>query len=111
MTAYIYLIIAIVSEVTATLLLPTTHEFTKVTPTLLAIMSYILSFYFMTLAMRSISVGTVYAIWSGIGIVLIICGDYFLYQQKQDVPALIGMSFIILGVFIMNFFSNTVTHP
>lgn len=107
MKAYIYLGCAIAAEVIATLLLPKTQEFKKLLPSTLCILGYMLAFYFMTLSMRSISVGVTYAIWSGVGIVLITLSAYFIYEQKQDWAAIIGMTFIIIGVVIINLFSQT----
>lgn len=110
MQAYIYLAIAILAETGATLLLPITKEFSKPVPSILVIAGYGLAFYFMTLSLRSIPIGITYAIWSGIGMVMITTFAYVLYQQKQDLPAMIGIGLIIAGVLVINLFSKTASH-
>lgn len=105
--SYFYLALAIVAEVIATSSLKATEEFTKPLPTVLMIVGYMLAFYFMTLAMRTIPLGVTYAIWSGLGIVLISTVGVFLYNEKLDLPALIGMGLIIAGVVVMKLFSKT----
>lgn len=110
MQAYIYLAIAILAETGATLLLPITKEFSKPVPSILVIAGYGLAFYFMTLSLRSIPIGITYAIWSGIGMVMITAFAYVFYQQKQDLPAMIGIGLIIAGVLVINLFSKTASH-
>ncbi|MFZ1233091.1 MAG: multidrug efflux SMR transporter [Thiofilum sp.] len=105
--SYFYLALAIVAEVIATSSLKATEEFTKPLPTVLMVVGYMLAFYFMTLAMRTIPLGVTYAIWSGLGIVLISTVGVFLYNEKLDLPALIGMGLIIAGVVVMKLFSKT----
>ncbi|MBK8455107.1 MAG: multidrug efflux SMR transporter [Thiofilum sp.] len=107
MMSYFYLALAIVAEVIATSSLKATEEFTKPLPTVLMVVGYMLAFYFMTLAMRTIPLGVTYAIWSGLGIVLISTVGVFLYNEKLDLPALIGMGLIIAGVVVMKLFSKT----
>jgi small multidrug resistance pump len=108
--AYLYLAIAILTEVTATSALKASKEFTNLMPSLIVIVGYGMSFYFMTLALRSIPLGITYAVWSGIGIVLIAIAGVFLYQEIPDLPAMIGMGLIISGVIIIHLFSKTVGH-
>jgi len=110
MQAYFFLIVAIFTEVAATLLLPLTREFSKPIPSALVIVGYMLSFYFLTLSLRAIPIGISYAIWSGIGIILITVFSFFIYQQKQDLPAVIGMALIVAGVLVINLFSKTALH-
>lgn len=105
--SYWYLALAIVAEVIATSSLKATEEFTKPLPTVLMVIGYLFAFYFMTLAMRTIPLGVTYAIWSGLGIVLISIAGIFLYNEKLDLPALIGMGLIIAGVVVMKLFSKT----
>lgn len=107
---YVYLAIAIIAEVAATSALKASAEFTKLIPSLIVIIGYCVAFYFMTLVLRTIPVGVTYAIWSGVGIVLVAIIGAVLYKQIPDVPALIGMALIILGVAIIHLFSNTVGH-
>ncbi len=105
---YIYLAIAIVAEVAATSSLKASEEFTKIIPSVIVIAGYGVSFYFLTLTLRAIPVGITYAIWSGLGIVLVTLAGMFLYKQMPDTPALIGMGLIIAGVVVINAFSKTI---
>lgn len=104
------LLAAIVCEVIATSLLKTTEQFTRVVPTVLMAVFYLLSFYFLSHAIRTIPVGVAYAIWSALGIVLISGVGFFLFKQALDLPALIGIAFIVAGVVIINLFSKTMAH-
>lgn len=107
---YIYLLVAILFEVVATTALKETYGFTRLVPSLVAIIGYGLAFYFLALTLRAMPVGVVYAIWSGAGIVLITAIGWVWFRQALDVPALIGMGFIMAGVLIINLFSRTVMH-
>lgn len=109
-TAYLYLAIAIVAEVAATSALKASEEFTKLVPSLVVIVGYGVAFYFMTLVLRSIPVGVTYAIWAGLGIVLVAIAGAVLYRQVPDIPAIIGMALIVAGVVVINLFSKTVSH-
>ena len=108
--AYLYLAIAIVAEVTATSALKASDEFTKIIPVLIIIVGYGIAFYFMTLVLRTIPIGITYAVWSGLGIVLVAIVGAVLYKQIPDTPAIIGMGLIITGVAVINIFSKTVSH-
>jgi len=108
--SYGYLAIAILAEVIATSALKASNEFSNPIPSIIVVIGYLISFYFMMLVLRTIPVGITYAIWSGIGIVLIAIVGMFLYQQIPDLPAIIGMSLIILGVAVIHLFSKTVGH-
>ncbi|HHA18272.1 MAG TPA: multidrug efflux SMR transporter [Methylophaga sp.] len=108
--AYIYLAIAIIAEVVATSALKASAEFTKLYPSLLVVAGYCVAFYFMTLVLRTIPIGITYAVWSGVGIVLIAIVGALLYKQIPDIPAIIGMGLIILGVVVIHVFSKTVNH-
>jgi small multidrug resistance pump len=110
MRAYVYLAIAILAEVIATSSLKATAEFTRPGPSLLVIAGYATAFYCLTLSLRSIPVGIAYAIWSGLGIVLVATAGYVLYRQKLDVPALIGMAMILGGCLVINLFSKSSAH-
>lgn len=107
---WIYLFIAITGELIGTTALKATNGFTKVTPTIICVIGYLVAFYFLSLTLKSIPVGIAYAIWSGVGIVLITLIGYFYYKQTVDVPAIIGVCFIVLGVIIINVFSKTSMH-
>ncbi|MEX2962477.1 multidrug efflux SMR transporter [Microbulbifer sp. TYP-18] len=107
---YIYLAIAIIAEVVATSALKASDEFTKPTPSIIVIVGYGVAFYFLSLVLKTIPVGVAYAIWSGLGIVLISLVGLVTFGQKLDFAAVIGSLLIIGGVVVMNVFSNTVGH-
>lgn len=108
--AYFYLAIAIVAEVAATSALKASAEFTKLIPSLIVVVGYGLAFYFMTLVLRTIPIGITYAVWSGVGIVLVTIVGALLYKQTPDAPAIIGMTLIVSGVVVIHAFSKTVSH-
>ena len=108
--AYLYLAIAIVAEVIAISALKASNEFTRLIPSMVVVIGYGVAFYFMTLVIRTIPVGITYAIWSGLGMVLIAAVGYFYYKQALDLPAIIGMGLIISGVVVINVFSKTAGH-
>ncbi|SCA57946.1 multidrug resistance protein; DLP12 prophage [Candidatus Terasakiella magnetica] len=107
---YLYLAIAIVAEVVATSALKASEEFTRLWPSLIVVIGYGAAFYFMTLTLRAIPVGITYAIWSGVGIVLVTIAGAYLYKQVPDVPAMIGIGLIVAGVAVINVFSKTSLH-
>jgi small multidrug resistance pump len=107
---YWYLFLAIGVEVIATSFLKASNGFTKPGPTAIVIVGYGIAFYLLTLTLREMPTGVVYAIWSGCGIVLITAVAWLFQGQKIDTPALIGIAFIVLGVVFMNLFSKTMSH-
>jgi small multidrug resistance pump len=107
---YWYLFLAIGVEVIATSFLKSSNGFTKPGPTAIVIVGYGIAFYLLTLTLREMPTGVVYAIWSGCGIVLITAVAWLFQGQKIDTPALIGIAFIVLGVVFMNLFSKTMSH-
>ena len=110
MQHWILLSIAIVSEVIATSCLKATEGFTRLWPSLVVIVGYLLAFYFLSLMLKTIPVGVAYAIWSGVGVVLIALSGWLFLGQSLDIPAVIGLSLIVAGVFVINVFSRTVAH-
>jgi small multidrug resistance pump len=110
MKSWLLLSVAILTEVVATSALKASDGFTKIAPSVLVIIGYVLSFYFLSLALKGIPVGVAYATWAGLGIVLITLIAWVLYGQKLDLGALVGMGFILIGVVIMNLFSNVTPH-
>ncbi|MDQ6955372.1 MAG: multidrug efflux SMR transporter [Mariprofundaceae bacterium] len=110
MMAYIYLAMAIIAEVAATSALKASEEFTRLWPSLIVVAGYGIAFYCMTLTLRTIPVGITYAIWSGLGIVLVAAVAAIWYKQIPDAAALIGMGLIIAGVIVIQLFSKTVEH-
>lgn len=110
MNVYMYLGVAIVFEVIATSALKAADGFTKLGPTLLVVGGYAASFYCVSIVLRTIPVGVAYAIWCGLGIVLVAVVSAVLYKQVPDLPAMLGMTFILVGVVIINCFSKTIGH-
>jgi small multidrug resistance pump len=110
MPPYVHLGIAILAEVIATSSLKATAQFTRPWPSLLVIVGYATAFYSLSLSLRSIPVGIAYAIWSGLGIVLVATAGYVLYQQKLDLPALLGLAMILGGCLVINLFSKSTAH-
>ncbi len=102
--------IAIVCEVIATSYIPKTEQFTKVMPSTVVLIGYGIAFFLLSVTVQTMPVGVVYAIWSGAGIVLVATVGYFVYGQRLDLPALVGIGFIIAGVLIVNLLSKTVGH-
>lgn len=105
-----YLLIAIVAEVAGTSALKASQGFTVLLPSILVALGYAVSFYFLSLTLASIPVGIAYALWSGIGIVLISAIGWIWFGQALDAPAVIGIALIIAGVGVINLFSNAAAH-
>ncbi|HIY74807.1 MAG TPA: multidrug efflux SMR transporter [Candidatus Sphingobacterium stercorigallinarum] len=110
MKNYLFLAAAIICETIGTSFLKRTEQFTKPWPTLIFVLAMALSFYLLSFALRGIPVGIAYAIWSAVGIVLISMVGFLVYNEKLDVPAMIGIGCIILGVVIINVFSKSNVH-
>jgi len=107
---WIYLAIAIVSEVIASSMLKPSEGFSKLLPSMVVVIGYGLAFFFLSLTLKSIPIGVSYAIWAGVGIVLITCIGWLIFGQSLDLPAAIGIGLIVLGVLILNLFSKTAAH-
>ena len=103
---WLYLIIAILFEVLATSSLKASNSFTELGPSVLVLVGYFSSFYFLSLTLRTIPLGIAYAVWSGVGVVLITLVGWFFYAQKLDVTAIFGIFLIATGVFVLNVFSK-----
>jgi small multidrug resistance pump len=110
MTAYYYLAIAICAEVIATVSMKAVKGISTPLPLVLVIAGYALAFWMLTLVVRSIPVGVAYAVWAGMGIVMVSVAALFIYGQKLDVPAMAGMALIVLGVVVIQLFSKTAGH-
>lgn len=110
MNQWLLLTGAIVAEVVATSALKASDGFSRVMPSLITILGYAIAFYLLALTLRTIPVGMAYAIWSGVGTVLIALVAWILYGQKLDLPAVIGMALIIAGVIVLNVFSKNSAH-
>ncbi len=109
-TAYIYLILAIISETIGTVALQASQQFTRLGPSVIVVIGYALSFYLLAYTLKYMQIGIVYAIWSGLGIVFIAMIAYLVYGQKLDLPAVLGISMILAGILIIHLFSNSATH-
>ncbi len=108
--AWFYLAIAIVSEVIGTLALKSSDGFTHAAASAVCVVAYCVAFYFLSLVIKSIPVGIAYAVWAGFGIVLITTIAALWFKQVPDIPAVIGIVFIVTGVVIINAFSKSVGH-
>lgn len=107
---WLYLTIAILGEVAATSALKSTEAFTRFWPSAVVVAGYVVAFYFLSLTLDVIPIGVSYAIWSAAGIVLVSLIAWFLHGQQLDLPAVIGIAFIIAGVVTINVFSNAIPH-
>jgi small multidrug resistance pump len=107
---YLLLAAAIVAEVIATTALSRSENLTRLIPSLIVVIGYAAAFWLLSFSLRVMPTGIVYAIWSGMGIVLITAIGWIWYQQKMDLPALAGMGLIMAGVIVINVFSKTVSH-
>jgi small multidrug resistance pump len=107
---YLFLFVAIVAEVVGTTALARSDGFTRLTPSLITVVGYAVAFYCLSIPIRVMPTGVVYAIWSGMGIVLISFVAWFWYRQTLDFAALLGLGFIVTGVIIVNVFSKSVSH-
>lgn len=107
---WLYLSIAIVSEIVATSALKAAEGFTRWLPSVLVVSGYLSSFFFLSLTLRTIPLGITYAIWAGVGTALITLLGWVLYRQALDLPAIVGISLIASGVLVLNLFSKTAVH-
>jgi small multidrug resistance pump len=107
---WLYLTVAIVLEVIATSALKASEGFTRLLPSLVVVVGYSAAFYMLSLTLRTMPVGVVYAVWSGVGVVLITVVGWWWFKQELDGAAFIGIALIAAGVIVLNFFSNSVTH-
>ena len=104
---YLYLAIAIITEVTATSALRESDGFSRLGPSMVVMVGYCASFYFLGLVLKTIPIGVAYAIWAGLGIVLITIVGAVAFGQKMDLPAIIGIAMITFGVVVLRVFSNS----
>jgi small multidrug resistance pump len=107
---WIYLLLAIAAEVVATSALKASESFTKLGPSMVVVLGYSAAFYLLSLTFRTMPVGVVYAIWSGVGIVLISLVGWIAFRQHLDAAALVGIGLIIAGVAVINLLSKSVPH-
>jgi small multidrug resistance pump len=107
---WLYLALAIVLEVIATSALKASDGFTRLLPSLVVVAGYSAAFYTLSITLRTMPVGVVYAVWSGVGVVLITLVGWLVFKQALDLPAFIGIALISAGVIVLNFFSQSVSH-
>lgn len=110
MNNWLFLGIAIIGEVIATSALTASAGFTRLVPSVIVVAGYGVAFYFLSLALKTIPMGIAYAVWAGLGIVLIACFAYILYGQKLDFWAWVGIGLIVSGVTVLNVLSDTGSH-
>lgn len=110
MQQWIFLSVAIVSEVIATSALKASEGFSRLWPSLIVAAGYISAFYFLSITLKTIPVGVAYAIWSGVGVALVALIAWVFFGQALDTPAIIGLLLIVAGVVVLNVFSKTVSH-
>ncbi len=107
--AWLYLSVAIVSEVIATSALKAADGFTRPLPSLVVVAGYATAFWFLSLTLRTMPVGIAYAVWSGVGIALIALIGWLVFGQTLDAPALLGLALIVAGVVVLSVYSRSVS--
>lgn len=106
MKGYLFLLVAIIGEVVGTNLLKATDGFTKLQPTLLTIIAYVISFYFLSLSFKSIPIAVAYAVWGAIGIILITLFSVLVWKELINLMTIFGLGLIIAGTIIVNLFGT-----
>ncbi len=107
---FVYLFIAVIAETVGTSAIQASQQFTRFWPSVVVVIGFAIAFYFLSLTLKTMPVGIMYAMWSGLGIVLISLIGLFVFGQKLDLPALLGMAMIVAGIVIIHLFSTTSTH-
>lgn len=110
LVSYVALGTAIVCEVVGTSFLQKSEQFTKLAPTLIMAVFYLGAFFFLSQALKTVPLGVAYAIWGGLGIVLVSCVSVVVFRQTLDLAAMIGIAMIVAGVIVVNAFSGSATH-
>jgi len=108
--SYLYLLLAIIFEIIATTFLKKSEQFTKFLPSIITVIGYIVTFYLLSLTLRQVPVGIAYAIWSGVGIIFITIIGIVVFKQVPDLPVIIGILLIVIGVVVINLFSKMGSH-
>ena len=109
-THFIFLFVAVIFETIGTTALQASQQFTKLGPSIIVVVSYAVAFYLLALTLKYMPVGIMYAIWSGSGIVLISIIGWIVFRQTLDLPAIIGMTLILVGIVIIQVYSKTAVH-
>ncbi|WP_298291050.1 SMR family transporter [uncultured Litoreibacter sp.] len=107
---YLFLLFAVIAETVGTSALQSSQQFTRLWPSVLVVVAYAISFYLLALTLKYMPVGIMYAIWSGLGIVLIAGIGFIYFGQKLDLPAFIGLTLIIAGIVVIHLFSKSAAH-
>ena len=107
---YLYLLVAVLAETIGTTALQASQQFSRFWPSVIVVIAYGISFYLLALTLRFLPVGIVYALWSGLGIILIALIGFAVFGQRLDLPAVLGLSLIIAGIFVIHMFSNATPH-
>ncbi|MDD2701952.1 MAG: SMR family transporter [Sideroxydans sp.] len=110
MQQWVFLSVAIVSEVIATSALKASEGFSRLWPSVIVVVGYAAAFYFLSLTLRTIPIGVAYAIWSGVGVALIALISWVFFGQSLDFPGIVGISLIVAGVIVLNLFSKMASH-
>ena len=110
MLQWLYLSVAIAAEVTGTSFLKSSEGFTRPGPSAVVVVAYVVSFYFLSLTLKSMPVGIAYAVWAGIGVALITLIGWIFFAQSLDGAAIVGIALIVAGVIVINLYSSSVTH-
>ena len=110
MLNYLFLFLAIILETAGTTLLKMSDQFTKVLPSIFSLVCYVGSLYLLSLCLRTVPIGIAYATWSALGIALITISGIFFFKQTPDLPAVIGLVLIAIGVAVLNLFSKMDVH-
>ena len=108
--AYLALILAVAAETIGTSALQASQQFTRLWPSILVVLAYGMSFYLLSITLRVMPVGVVYALWSGLGIIFIALIGWLVFNQRLDLPAVLGLALIIAGIAVIQLFSNTTPH-
>ena len=110
MPAYLILILAVLTETIGTSALQASQQFTRLGPSVVVVLAYGISFYLLSITLKVMPVGIMYALWSGMGIVIIAIIGFLVFGQKLDLPAVLGITLIVGGIAVIHLFSNTATH-
>lgn len=110
MPAYLTLILAVIAETIGTSALQASQQFSRLVPSVLVLLGYGTALYLLSFTLRTMPVGVVYALWSGLGILFIALIGFLAFGQKLDLPAVAGMALILAGILVINLFSKTATH-
>lgn len=110
MHVYFALLLAVVAETIGTTALQASQQFSRLWPSVIVVVAYALSFYLLSITLKTMPVGVVYALWSGLGIVLIAVIGFVVFGQRLDLPAVLGLALIIAGIFVIQIWSDVTPH-